>query len=58
MAQTITIIYTIPTPAATGTHSQNDVDFLFRNLLPELQSRLSPSYTDGNPVVLTSITLS
>lgn len=58
MAQTITVVYTIPTPAVTGTHSQADVDFLFRNLLGELQSRLSPSYSDGNPVVLTSITLS
>ena len=58
MAQTVTVIYTIPTPAATGTFKNADIQPYFQGLVPEIQSHLSPSFNDGNPVVLTSVTLS
>lgn len=58
MSQTVTVVYTIPAPAATGTFADADIQPYFANLIPEIQSHLSPSFTDGNPIVLTSVTCS
>ena len=58
MAQTITIVYTIPAPAATGVIKAADIQPYLANLIPEIQSHLNPAYTDANPIVLTSVTLS
>ena len=58
MAQTITLVYTLPAPAATGTFVAADVEPYFANLIPEIQSHIAPYFNDGNPIVLTSVTLS
>ena len=58
MAQTVTVVVTVPTPAATGFFVQADVEAKTLAYVQELTNALGPQFHSGNPLVLTSITMS